>query len=241
MDERLLEQLYTWIDSIPLSRPKKDLKRDFSDGGINVFTTCSAKSRNYPVLSSAHWIMMSSWLVTYWKKNATDVSCFTCICVPFVLLLIDALITTRCNMVHNAYIVILSVCLSVTFVSRLINPGTWLSLCATLCDRSNFRGTSPNFGQKTRGYVQKWYLQYKTSDISETKQSRAKVTQSVYRNTSTAYRLVTNLEIYVELWPTFPRSKFSTTDISHIFVVAHRNLAVLGVWPLANGRWKLIP
>ena len=34
MEEQILEQLYTWIDGIPLSRPKKDLKRDFSDGGI---------------------------------------------------------------------------------------------------------------------------------------------------------------------------------------------------------------
>jgi len=34
-DERTLEQLYTWVDNIPLTRPKKDLKRDFSDGGMN--------------------------------------------------------------------------------------------------------------------------------------------------------------------------------------------------------------
>jgi len=37
-------------------------------------------------------------------------------------------------------------------------------------------GTSPNFGWKTRRYVQKWHFQYKTSDISETKRSRTKVT-----------------------------------------------------------------
>ena len=37
LDERLLDQLYTWIDSIPLTRPKKDLKRDFSDGGMKSF------------------------------------------------------------------------------------------------------------------------------------------------------------------------------------------------------------
>jgi len=39
VDEQMLEQLYAWIDSIPLSRPKKDLKRDFSDGGIYKVTT----------------------------------------------------------------------------------------------------------------------------------------------------------------------------------------------------------
>lgn len=32
-DDAELEQLYTWIDSIPLSRPKKSIARDFSDGG----------------------------------------------------------------------------------------------------------------------------------------------------------------------------------------------------------------
>jgi len=43
-------------------------------------------------------------------------------------------------------------------------------------------------------YVQEWHLRYKNSDISETKQSRAKViTSSVYKNSCTAYRLVTNM------------------------------------------------
>jgi len=37
IDEQVLEDLYSWIDEIPLSRPKKDLKRDFSDGGGNIF------------------------------------------------------------------------------------------------------------------------------------------------------------------------------------------------------------
>lgn len=26
--------IYEWVDSIPLSRPKKNISRDFSDGGI---------------------------------------------------------------------------------------------------------------------------------------------------------------------------------------------------------------
>ncbi|XP_062520408.1 sperm flagellar protein 1-like isoform X2 [Corticium candelabrum] len=32
MDDEDLQQLYTWIDEIPLSRPKKNIARDFSDG-----------------------------------------------------------------------------------------------------------------------------------------------------------------------------------------------------------------
>ncbi|OAF70813.1 hypothetical protein A3Q56_01403 [Intoshia linei] len=32
MDTDTLEELYQWVDKIPLSRPKKDIRRDFSDG-----------------------------------------------------------------------------------------------------------------------------------------------------------------------------------------------------------------
>lgn len=33
LDEDALQDLYTWIDEIPLSRPKRSITRDFSDGG----------------------------------------------------------------------------------------------------------------------------------------------------------------------------------------------------------------
>ena len=32
LDEEAMKSLLKWIDSIPLSRPKKNLARDFSDG-----------------------------------------------------------------------------------------------------------------------------------------------------------------------------------------------------------------
>jgi hypothetical protein len=32
LDESLLEELYLWIDNLPLSRSKKRIERDFSDG-----------------------------------------------------------------------------------------------------------------------------------------------------------------------------------------------------------------
>lgn len=34
VDEEALHQLYLWVDNIPLSRPKRNLSRDFSDGGM---------------------------------------------------------------------------------------------------------------------------------------------------------------------------------------------------------------
>mgnify|MGYP001795061976 CR=1 FL=1 len=33
LDELILQDVYTWIDQIPLTRPKKNFARDFSDGG----------------------------------------------------------------------------------------------------------------------------------------------------------------------------------------------------------------
>ncbi|KAG7272555.1 hypothetical protein CRUP_004730 [Coryphaenoides rupestris] len=34
LSEEELQDLYAWIDNIPLSRPKKHITRDFSDGGV---------------------------------------------------------------------------------------------------------------------------------------------------------------------------------------------------------------
>ena len=33
LNESELEELYSWVDKIPLSRPKRNINRDFSDGG----------------------------------------------------------------------------------------------------------------------------------------------------------------------------------------------------------------
>lgn len=32
LSEEELNDVYSWVDSIPLSRPKKNISRDFSDG-----------------------------------------------------------------------------------------------------------------------------------------------------------------------------------------------------------------
>lgn len=40
LDEQELESLYAWVDSIPLSRPKRNISRDFSDGGNLNFISC---------------------------------------------------------------------------------------------------------------------------------------------------------------------------------------------------------
>jgi hypothetical protein len=35
MEDSELQTLYVWLDEIPLSRPKKSITRDFSDGGLS--------------------------------------------------------------------------------------------------------------------------------------------------------------------------------------------------------------
>lgn len=36
LDEASLDDLYQWLDSLPLSRPRKNITRDFSDGGKKI-------------------------------------------------------------------------------------------------------------------------------------------------------------------------------------------------------------
>jgi len=64
---------------------------------------------------------------------------------------------------------------------------------------------------------------------------RPKLLHGVYGNYCTAYRLVTNLVIWRELWPTFPGSKVFPQRIYRTpFVRERRNLATLGVWPIES-------
>ena len=56
-DESILEDVYRWIDSIPLSRPKKNIGRDFSDCVLVAETIHHYKPKlislhNFPATSS---------------------------------------------------------------------------------------------------------------------------------------------------------------------------------------------
>lgn len=53
MNEQQLEEVYEMVDSIPLSRPKKNINRDFSDGlmmaeVIHYFNPKIISVHNYP-------------------------------------------------------------------------------------------------------------------------------------------------------------------------------------------------
>ena len=40
MNEDDMQRLYQWIDEIPLSRPKRNIGRDFSDASMRVRQCC---------------------------------------------------------------------------------------------------------------------------------------------------------------------------------------------------------
>lgn len=40
LDEEEMQQIYNWVDEIPLSRPKRNIGRDFADGGMFYCTNC---------------------------------------------------------------------------------------------------------------------------------------------------------------------------------------------------------
>jgi len=37
LSEEEMQLIYNWVDEIPLSRPKRNIARDFSDGGIFIY------------------------------------------------------------------------------------------------------------------------------------------------------------------------------------------------------------
>lgn len=71
LDEDTLQQIYTWIDEIPLSRPKRNITRDFSDGVlvaeiIKHFVPKLIDLHNYAAASSTaqkteNWNLLSNY------------------------------------------------------------------------------------------------------------------------------------------------------------------------------------
>ena len=50
LDDQILQDLYAWIDQIPLSRPKRRIEKDFADGGE--FGQVANRSSLFPLLNS---------------------------------------------------------------------------------------------------------------------------------------------------------------------------------------------
>ena len=49
LDDDELQKIYCWVDSIPLSRPKRNIARDLSDGGA-----CWCRARFVRDMLSVH-------------------------------------------------------------------------------------------------------------------------------------------------------------------------------------------
>lgn len=73
LDEELLDEVYAWIDEIQLSRPKKNISRDFSDAlmaaeVIKTYISKLVSLHNYP---SAHNVKQKT---TNWATlNSTHI------------------------------------------------------------------------------------------------------------------------------------------------------------------------
>lgn len=78
LTDKQLNDIYTWVDQIPLSKPKKNISRDFSDGlmiaeVIKFFIPKIVATHNYPP-SHNHKQKMTNWTTLNRKKLG---SCFT--------------------------------------------------------------------------------------------------------------------------------------------------------------------
>jgi CH-like domain in sperm protein len=57
LSEEEMQMIYNWVDEIPLSRPKRNIARDFSDGGNSTYiglTFYSARGRDRQTFRSSH-------------------------------------------------------------------------------------------------------------------------------------------------------------------------------------------
>jgi len=124
----------------------------------------------------------------------TTCDCNTALCTKVHREVKNSIVSTaRCTLVQSAvgsHVVCLSVCLSVTLVdcddigwnsSKIISPSVSLgsSLFATQTSRVYSKGNTRNFRPNRGGVLKKWLSAYKSSNISETRQDRTKVTIEV--------------------------------------------------------------
>ena len=71
LKEDELEDIYNWVDEIPLSRPKRNMARDFSDAGKDDLTQSSwQKSSAISTLKQSNYIITSP-LVQSTKRLTT--------------------------------------------------------------------------------------------------------------------------------------------------------------------------
>ncbi|XP_056005770.1 sperm flagellar protein 1-like isoform X9 [Ostrea edulis] len=81
-DDAELEELYTWIDTIPLSRPKKNISRDFSDGVlvaeiVRHYIPQLVQTHNYTAANSSsqkreNWLLLNRKVFKKFRFELSD-------------------------------------------------------------------------------------------------------------------------------------------------------------------------
>lgn len=87
LSEEELQDLYAWLDRIPLSRPKRHITRDFSDGGRRTETTradkqealhaCSCTLLPFNRLSVEPPLVMAAEVVKHFLPKLVDLHNYT--------------------------------------------------------------------------------------------------------------------------------------------------------------------
>lgn len=68
-EEEALQGLFAWIDTIPLSRPKRNLHRDFSDAGMRLLPESDYPKKRLLLHQMPHHFLQSLW------RKSSIISC----------------------------------------------------------------------------------------------------------------------------------------------------------------------
>lgn len=84
LTEEELQDLYAWIDKIPLSRPKRHITRDFSDGGrkkpSRLISKGAKQAAGRTYFKFVTWLLCGVWLKTlsvyllFWDLTASPLN-----------------------------------------------------------------------------------------------------------------------------------------------------------------------
>lgn len=87
LTEEELQDLYAWLDKIPLSRPKRHITRDFSDGGrkTNLLGWLAKGAKHAAGVTRTRFNFATLWLCVVWLQTLSVCSCtllwFNCLSV----------------------------------------------------------------------------------------------------------------------------------------------------------------
>ena len=70
LSEEEMQMIYNWVDEIPLSRPKRNIARDFADGGKHTRLICKCYSPKLLSIMLQHlWNCITTLLLIQFHKK----------------------------------------------------------------------------------------------------------------------------------------------------------------------------